>query len=131
MPKICQKGKKIGPLDGHRFENMLAWKANECIGVLVVIAKVFFEKKNWKIIKKWLDLGDFLAFLAISFFNFLTRNHCRETENAKYFTRLTFGEAIAGVVTKEFGLVYPGYPKYADMAVWKKREKKKEKKLDH
>ena len=38
-------------------------------------------------------------------------------------------EAIAGVVTKEFGLVYPGYPKYADMAVYEKNEKKNEKKI--
>ena len=41
--------KKIGPLtlwlDGHCFENMLAGRANNCIGVLVAIAYVFFEKK--------------------------------------------------------------------------------------
>ena len=120
MPKICQKGKKRKKNLTPRWPSLweyVGMKGKWMYRSFGGDSKSIFWKKNWKIIKKWLDLGDFLAFLANFFFNFLTKNHGRETENAKYFTRLTFGEAIAGVVTKEFGLVYPGYPKYADMAV--------------
>ena len=61
--------------------------------------------------------GHFLA----NFGHFQVLKHCGKVLEPNGIVSQTSGAAMAGVGTKKFGLVYPGYPKKRDMAFfWKK-----------